>query len=334
MSRAIQITSIFEEIYGKLAIGYHRTDEGGLEALSKGKPYNLGKMSHGRVFGDGIYMTYDLKTQSDLEMFVFGNYLIKNKVNLEKYLILDYDVMKKVYRVNTVGEQLEKIFRLPRYMWDRVLGPRIVEKIKVYDSPSSRYTYTGDLAQTFSDEPQVRRWIRNNTRGMIFKESPTKGEGNVIMAFDPKSVTPIGWAYANSPSTTLNAKFLPVNSIAKETLNRPLTTPGGDYNERIIMAPYKSFDRQLTRSGYPQAYTMFTTKKTDTSKAMLTITNNNTDSIDRYKRVIMDLVKRNFIPYGWSILRDVYQESDVTHYVLLQAPRHANLPFIRIDRND
>ena len=86
---------ILEEVYGNQAIVCHRTKSlNNIENISK----SGFKAGHGAMYGTGIYFTYDLDSQLNSFMHnQYGNYLIKSRLYLDKFLIFDYEVAKKVY---------------------------------------------------------------------------------------------------------------------------------------------------------------------------------------------------------------------------------------------
>ena len=171
MSRAQEIQALFEEIHGKMAVGYHRTGSQGMKALAAGQPFKIGPFTHGFQFGRGVYLHYDLKDQEAPEMSYADEYIVRAKVNLSKFLILDHSIMSKVYPgVDTIEEQLDKIFRLPRRDWPKVLGPGITTKIDGLDRPGSAFTNrTEDLAQRFVSEHQASIWQRYEGGDIIGK---------------------------------------------------------------------------------------------------------------------------------------------------------------------
>lgn len=214
MTRATELQSMVEEIYGKLAVVYHRAHEEGMKALSTGSPFKVGG-GRGAAYGVGTYSTYDLESQLKPQMYhTYGRYIIKAKVNLNGFLIFDKDVLSKVYpSIRTVHEQLRKVFRLPeRVIDDLDLAepdhiPFRFESGNRYTSDTARYVYN-------ALNEKVNRYFR----GMVFTG---RHDGRVVVIYDYKSVTPM--SYANvplpfPPPNQVKSLFKPVSMYAKETL--------------------------------------------------------------------------------------------------------------------
>lgn len=181
MSRATQLQLIVEEIYGKLAVGYHRTDERGLEAFKRGTPMTAG---WGDAYGRGIYFTYDLRSQMNSRMVrLYGNYIIKAKINLDRFLIFDLGVAKRVYpRYRNFKEQAEQEFRMPREI--------LFMLSKYTDQWTKMPPYTSDMAIKLAKSDHYK-WLHGNTSGIIFTG---RTDGRVIVVYDPKKTIPMGWA--------------------------------------------------------------------------------------------------------------------------------------------
>jgi hypothetical protein len=107
MNRSQVLLTLLEEIAGAAAIVYHRTgahaftDPTGEELSGKAIPENIitqgfaeGKKG---MYGSGIYATYKLTSQWREYMATYGEYLVKCRVNLQGYIILDYVEARKVY---------------------------------------------------------------------------------------------------------------------------------------------------------------------------------------------------------------------------------------------
>jgi hypothetical protein len=205
MSRAIQIHALFEEIYGKIAIGYHRTSEQGMKVFTSGGRFHYG---FGQAYGPGVYLTYDLKSQLTDQMKVYGEYIIKAKVNLDNFLIFDPEVARKVYPSSpTVGEQLVNVFRIPRDRITKIFGQEVISHL----TPSREY-YSSRDAQYFINN--FSRWVTGNTKGLVFTGAT---DGKVIVAYHDRSVIPLAYAYV--PTSSSKIVFQRLDQYAKETFN-------------------------------------------------------------------------------------------------------------------
>jgi hypothetical protein len=127
MNRSQVLTHFLEEIVGNAAIVYHRTGAQAFTDPKTGKvlsgkdiPENIiaQGFAEGRdgMYGPGIYATYRLNSQFRDFMSRYGEYLIKCRVNLQGYIILDYAEAKKVYKnAYTLRQQLGQYYA-PRWL--------------------------------------------------------------------------------------------------------------------------------------------------------------------------------------------------------------------------
>lgn len=220
MSRALTIQSLFEEIYGKLAIVYHRTNEAGMQALIKGQPFRIGG-GVGAMYGPGVYATYDLKSQlNDRMSRLYGNYVVKSKVNLEKFLIFDRDVARRVYPNSpTIEEQLVRVFRERRPLKQFISSTEDFDPIFNHDFDFDSY-FTSDIAHAF-----VRKsvsWLVRNTRGIVFTG---RHDGRVVVAYDHRAMLPIAIAESTPGNhSPQHLEFKRVEQFAREAMNPPMIT--------------------------------------------------------------------------------------------------------------
>ncbi len=80
---------ITEDIYGRNAIVYHRTE---IRNLAD-KLYTQGwRFGDKQSYGPGLYATYNLKSQEGYLMSAkYGHVIVKFQVTIDNFLILDYD---------------------------------------------------------------------------------------------------------------------------------------------------------------------------------------------------------------------------------------------------
>lgn len=230
MSRARNISSLFEEIYGKLAVGYHRSKIENLDGLIR----NPFASRIGGDYGPGLYLTYDLKSQMTPYMIdAFGTLLIKYKVNLHGMLIFEKDIASRVYGPHgiTIREQLKNLFGIdehhPRFPL-KFLAPEKLDAV-LNSTTNSRFTNTSKMAGAFYWNQVPSNWAEKNTRGMVYKETGNTAstdthrgsEGNQILVYDQRSAVPMAYAISDSLNRPLN--WIPINSLQhiKRTLREP-----------------------------------------------------------------------------------------------------------------
>ena len=104
----IELQSFQEKVYGNLGVVYHRTKSVDIAKGILEKGFIPGE---GEMYGRGLYTTYDLESQMHDRMIdVYGPIILKFKISLHNFLILDYDVAKVVYGTDyTLIDQMKKI---------------------------------------------------------------------------------------------------------------------------------------------------------------------------------------------------------------------------------
>jgi len=214
MTRATQLQTIVEEIYGKLAIVYHRTKKEAVQSFNKGSMFRVGS---GDMYGRGVYTTYDLKSQLKEHMSLeYGDYIVKSKVNLDKFLIFDIDIARRVYpRFPTINDQFKYVFR------SNLSIENIINlKNDVFTSQFLRDSgkFTSGLAQLVV-ENQLG-WLMRNTRGIVFTGVK---DGKVVVVYDPKSIIPMSVALApRTISSIRQLNFTPIEKMNRSLLNPSL----------------------------------------------------------------------------------------------------------------
>jgi len=173
-----------EEITSGSVIVYHRTGKNGQSPV-EGIQSDGYRIRNGAAYGHGVYTTYDLESQLNNYMRTsYGSIIIENKVlSLNKFLIFDYDVAKRVYGNNY---PLEKQLRI-------ILGKdfdeyrnndnfkNIIERLQVVK-------YSSEVVQSlYRDFPE----IFSKLKGIIFTGG---SDGKVLVSYDRKNVEPIRYS--------------------------------------------------------------------------------------------------------------------------------------------
>lgn len=178
---------IQEKIYGLLGFAYHRTNEDGLKAILN-KKFIPGS---GDAYGRGAYLTYELESQLNSNMVgLYGEYIVKFKVNLDKVLIFDKDIQKIVY-----GKEMKIIDQISYFK----LGKYFDNKIKDYFFDyNTKFTSVGakDFYTKFKFIPKI-------LNGLLFTG---EHDGLVLVMYNTNNVYPISYCY--SSSNMLNEKDL------------------------------------------------------------------------------------------------------------------------------
>jgi len=182
-----------EDITSGRVIVYHRTGKGGESPVANiaADGYRVGG---GARYGVGVYTTYTLDSQLSGKMSGYGNIIIESKVlSMDKFLIFDYDVAKKIYgnKNYTLDKQLRLILGGE---WDKYKND---PKLKGLGSKVGLTKYTSDIAYylttTFTNN------IMPKLRGIVFTGQQ---DGNVLVSYDRTNVEPLRYSTDEGVSWT------------------------------------------------------------------------------------------------------------------------------------
>jgi hypothetical protein len=169
-----------EEVYGNQSIVYHRTqDLKSLKSIIK-SGYRTGR---GNWHGDGLYTTYDLESQMAERMVdMYGDYIIAFKVSLNKVLILNPEMSKKVYgRDLGIKDQLE-LFNIT------------TKGSKHIDEVDHEYKGLKDGGYSSSIASDLHKFIENKVNGILFTSDD---DGNVLVIYNTSIALPFKYGKAD-----------------------------------------------------------------------------------------------------------------------------------------
>jgi len=163
-----------EDIYGRYATVFHRTNVRDLI----NHVYTSGfKPGSGDMYGKGFYSTYSLESQlRDNMANTYGNIIVKFQVNIDNFLIFDYDEFIK----SPLGRKLKYnnenfIFKQLDYFKLNYNKEKLENKIK-------ESSYSSDIAlncyRYISD-------LNKKVDGLIFTG---RRDGNVLVCYRPKQL--------------------------------------------------------------------------------------------------------------------------------------------------
>jgi hypothetical protein len=167
----IHETLLTEALYGAQAIVYHGTRADPL-TLSKAlisDEFSPGE-GGGAIYGKGFYGVYELE-DSDTGAGVYGENLIKAKVNLHGYIIFDPATAKAVY-----GKALTPANQAKNLGYSRDTVDRL------QDLPRGAKSY--EMAKSASN------FLRGRVKGIAFNHPDM---GPTIVAYDPATVLPLAY---------------------------------------------------------------------------------------------------------------------------------------------
>jgi len=199
--------------HNNYVIGYHRTKFEYVEPLVR----NGYEQGSGYMYGKGMYLTYDLESQTHIGMTHYGNTLLKCKINPKNLLIFDYNISKVVF-----GNKY-------------TLQDQLIEHYKLYRSlnqlPRSLFKLSKDLEETFDDPLKSAELIMDvfvptfvkggrcsikQVRGIIFTGSM---DGNVMVAYSPDTAIPIEFVLTDTNTGEILGKWQPISKFDSKLTN-------------------------------------------------------------------------------------------------------------------
>jgi hypothetical protein len=178
-----------EDVYGGLSTIFHRTQS--IDSIDAIKDSGF-KAGAGDMYGRAIYGTYSLKSQfNDRMRKIYGDYIVKAKVNNNRILFLDMDQAKKVYGKNhSLVDQLKTIN--PRF--------QITDKIEEISNELLRNPkYTSDIALDLLKISEIKK--------TIYGISLTgRRDGNVLVVYNEESITPMSYNSTIENSSKLDQR--------------------------------------------------------------------------------------------------------------------------------
>ena len=268
----INYLKINEDITSGSAIVYHRTSEKEIIDLIKQNGFVKGELGR---WGRGFYSCYYLKNQLHPNMRKYGNYLIECKIiSLDKFLIIDYDIAKKVYGKNyRIKDQIRL---LTGKNWSQFKDDQYIQNIDFFydeegDIEEFKKKY-GKLIPDF-DEKIISKGknssyllgylyenyisIIGEANGVVFSG---RNDGNVLVAFNDSNVKPLRYSEDNGETwkSLLTKNIYNKNKDIKELetnidniINRYI---GGRYlnmeDIKFINNNYESIEKNIDKFDY------------------------------------------------------------------------------------
>jgi hypothetical protein len=188
-----------EQIVGANTFVYHRTRNPKAVKNILKKGILTGDQG---IYGTGLYSTYDLESQLNQIMEKsYGDIIIKFKINLQGYLILDQLEAKKVYSKNYKLQDQIRILNI------KIIDKNIIEDIKFFDD--SPPNITSNMAKTLVDAPEIKTKIK----GLIFTSIQ---DGKVSVTYNLDSIIPVSYTTTNYIDPEKEKKTINRNYDASE----------------------------------------------------------------------------------------------------------------------
>jgi len=159
---------IQEAVFSSAAIVYHRTRENPENYNIHEKGIDISK-NENSMYGKGLYTTYTLESQDNDRMReLYGNYILKGKINLSNMLILDKSVFNSVHPREDFND----------YLIREGINENIINDIK---------------SNEFTSNAAHRVWRRFYTKkdGIVFTG---QSDGKVVVVWNPKIFLAISYS--------------------------------------------------------------------------------------------------------------------------------------------
>jgi len=205
MTNANEIIDIFEKVYGKLATVYTRRRRDLTLKKIEQEGFRAGS---GAMYGKAIYTCYDFRSQQREGMIEsYGPYIVKSKVNLDKFFICDPWAAKKVYgkKYYTLSDQAEYILGKDLSEDDFLELVDLESMIK-----SEKGGYTSEVALKLSHSK-----FKKICRGLVFTG---RHDGRVAVVYNQEAITPISYTYAPEESFKLKENEMEWISVKNKAL--------------------------------------------------------------------------------------------------------------------
>ena len=173
---------LVEKIVGNTGWVYHRTKDNpeGSDIVTQGiKP----STNQSAMYGKGLYCCYDLDQQLKSEMKQYGDYILKGKIDLNGFAILDEDIYRLANprgnfesHLRKIGTDIEEVGNVPLYLnaYTSVIAQKIWRNCK-------QKGYSGIIFTGETDGKVAVIWNRRN----FIPYSYTEDDGNSWEKLNP-----------------------------------------------------------------------------------------------------------------------------------------------------
>ncbi|MFA7219165.1 MAG: hypothetical protein WC119_01425 [Synergistaceae bacterium] len=176
------------ELQGGNLIVYHRTKDQGIA----GDICTIGFIAgSGEAYGRGIYTTYNLESSlQNYNLTSYGGEVVKAQVNINGFLIFDYDVAQMVYGTNySLTDQIRNVIGEKKIINNSLDRQKQLERIEKISKDLNSAQWTSDYASIMS---RRYRLDESGVNGIIFTG---RHDGKVCLVFKELLITPVAHAW-------------------------------------------------------------------------------------------------------------------------------------------
>jgi hypothetical protein len=176
------------DIHGTNLTVYHRTKDQDIA----GNICTIGFIAGGgAAYGRGIYTTYDLKSSlRNANLKTYGGEIVKAVVNINGFLIFDYDIAQQVYGANyRLTDQIKNIIGESKIINGSLNRKKQWNELERVSKALNSAKWTSDHAYNISHRFSL---VNNGINGILFNG---RQDGKVCVAFKELLVTPLAHAW-------------------------------------------------------------------------------------------------------------------------------------------
>lgn len=228
MRRVRYYQFITEEIVGKYAKVYHRTHTNENIASILRDGFHAGPRA---LYGKGIYATYELTSQfTNYMVEQYGEFVIRSRVNLDGFLILDRKVATQVYGKAGAGLVAQaKRFKTGQYIDENKIR-EMEYQIEEEGQPSSQIAY--DIVH----QKQIL-----GMRGIVYFG---RRDGKCVVSYETDTVLPLAWTQVTG-ETVIQTNQQKMVGRAQRDLIASLVWNKVTNRESVARAMRPNVDRDL-----------------------------------------------------------------------------------------
>ncbi len=197
----IRRNEIFEGFNKFANVVYHKTDASNLESFKKTRKFDINR-ARNSMYGKGVYAVYDLERNLRADHITWNNYygglILKCIVDINRFLIFDYDMSKDLYGENyRLIDQARNVFKIKdEYFLANVYNIGHFLEDAIENDPDIRdehFIYSADYTRIFYKT--LGDTIKKYVDGLIYTG---RHDGRCCVSYNFNKVVVIGYAFFDS----------------------------------------------------------------------------------------------------------------------------------------
>ncbi len=240
------------KINGTKLTVYHRTGKSGSDVL--GNICNVGFIAGGgAAYGAGIYTTYSYESSlQNYNLRGYGAYVLKVEVDVNGFLIFDYDVAKQVYGDNyRLIDQIKNIIGIDKILNKSLQQSTLDSKLKTIEAISEALEHDIFTSNICSNFVHAYNLVENGVNGIVYTGH---SDGNCCVAYKSYLMVPLEHAFIDG-KTYKNPNWIscPQKSVEELRKLKDDEKAAGLFTENrmTLINDLKSNPKNITKDKYP-----------------------------------------------------------------------------------